>query len=231
MAGNAVRLEAAIVERRAYRKVRCACARSSQYTHRPILPDQSRSVYRSSAAPAVLQRAPLRTFHGDLDGLPEGAQLIGTETRPASGSLEAVYGGGFLATRLRAMDLITILNRCYRFRGFVYSTPTSAPTKKASKWPYDRARVRPQSARVAIWRRPVTTNSPNGALSSSPCGGFSSSFCIVCGASTVAAVVLAPSKESPGATANEHYQSSNALPSRLGAAVGVARPCGPASSA
>src|SRR5882724_282444 len=34
------------------------CAWSSQYPHRPIPPDQSRSVYRSSAAPAVLQRAP-----------------------------------------------------------------------------------------------------------------------------------------------------------------------------
>jgi hypothetical protein len=32
--------------------------------------------------------------------------------------LEAV-GAGFSATRLRAMELITILNRCYRFRGAV----------------------------------------------------------------------------------------------------------------
>jgi hypothetical protein len=62
------------------------CAWSSQYPHRPIPPDQSRSVYRSSAAPAVLQRAPLRTFHCDLGDLPEGAQLIGTETRVAPGS-------------------------------------------------------------------------------------------------------------------------------------------------
>ena len=87
--------------------------------------------------------------------------------------LEAVDGGGFAATRLRAMELIAILSRCYRFRGFVTSTPTSAPTKRASKRPYDdRARVRPQFARVAIWRRPVTTNSPNGALTSSPLWGF-----------------------------------------------------------
>ena len=28
-----------------------------------------------------------------------------------------VYGRGFAATRLRAMELITILNRCHRFRG------------------------------------------------------------------------------------------------------------------
>jgi hypothetical protein len=34
--------------------------------------------------------------------------------------LEAVYGGGFAATCLHAMEPITILNRCYRFRGFVY---------------------------------------------------------------------------------------------------------------
>src|SRR3954470_14024158 len=38
------------------------------------------------------------------------------------------------------------------------STPTSVPTRRASKWPYDRARVRPQSARAAICRRPDMTN-------------------------------------------------------------------------
>ena len=70
----------------------------------------------------------------------------------------------------RAMELITILNRCHRFRGLSTSTPTSVPTRRASKWPCDRARVRPLSARAAICRRPVTTNSPNGALSYSPVG-------------------------------------------------------------
>ena len=48
---------------------------------------------------------------------PTGHSLSG---RKRELHLEAVYGGGFAATRLRAIELITILNRCYRFRGFVY---------------------------------------------------------------------------------------------------------------
>ena len=44
------------------------------------------------------------------------------------------------------------------------------PTRRASKWTYDRARVRSQSARAAICRRPVTISSANGALSSFPYG-------------------------------------------------------------
>src|SRR6266700_1967564 len=72
------------------------------------------------------------------------------------------------------MELITILNRCHRFRGLSNSTPTSVPTRRVSKWPCDRARARLQSARAAFARRPVTTSLPNVALSSFPCGGFSS---------------------------------------------------------
>jgi hypothetical protein len=67
-----------------------------------------------------------------------------------------------------------------------------------------RARVRPQSARAATCRHPVTTNSPNGALSSFPCGGFSSSFGTLCGASAVAAAALWQSRKFPGATTNAH---------------------------
>ena len=52
------------------------------------------------------------------------------------------------------MELITILNRCHRFRGLSTSTPTSVPTRRVSKWPCDRARDRPQPARAAICRRP-----------------------------------------------------------------------------
>jgi len=95
-------------------------------------------------------------------------------------------------------------NRCHRFRGLSTSTPASVPTRRVSKWSCDRARVRPQSARAAICRRPVTTNSPSGALSSFPRGGFSSSFCTPCGASTVDAAALWLSKKFPGATANAH---------------------------
>jgi hypothetical protein len=66
------------------------------------------------------------------------------------------------------------------------------PTRRASKWPYDRARVRSQSARAAICRRPVTISSANGGLSSFPYGGFSSSSCTPCVGSTVAAAALSP---------------------------------------
>ncbi len=52
------------------------------------------------------------------------------------------------------MELITILNRCHRFRVLSISTPTSVPTRRVSKWPCDRARVRPQSARAAICPAP-----------------------------------------------------------------------------
>ena len=47
------------------------------------------------------------------------------------------------------MELTTILNRCHRFRGFVYAQAASVPIGRASKWSYDRVRVRPQSARAA----------------------------------------------------------------------------------
>ncbi len=76
------------------------------------------------------------------------------------------------------------------------------PTRRESKWPYGRSRVRSQSARAAICRRPVTVSSANGALSSFPYGGFSSSSCTPCVGSTVAAAALSPSKKFPGATAN-----------------------------
>ena len=72
------------------------------------------------------------------------------------------------------------------------------PTRRASKWPYDRARVRSQSARAAICRRPITISSANGASGSFPYGGFSSSSCTPCVGSTVAAAALSPSKSSWG---------------------------------
>ena len=85
------------------------------------------------------------------------------------------------------------------------------------------ARVRPQSARAAICRRPVTTNSPSAALSSFPYGGFSSSSCTPCVGSTVAAAALPPSKKFPGATANHINQSLHALLSPLGASAVMER--------
>jgi hypothetical protein len=73
-----------------------ACAWSSQYPHRPIPPDQSRSV----SDPARL----LPCFNVLLSELsieiwtvsPKGHSLSG---RKRELHLEAVYGGGFAATR------------------------------------------------------------------------------------------------------------------------------------
>jgi hypothetical protein len=103
---------------------------------------------------------------------------------------------------VRAMELIRILNRCHRFRGFVYQQAHFSADKKSIE-----VALRPRKgsvaiARAAICRRPVTINSANGALSSFPYGGFSSSSCTPCVGSTVAAAALSPSKKFPGATAN-----------------------------
>jgi hypothetical protein len=91
---------------------------------------------------------------------------------------------------LPTMELTTILNPCHRFRGFVYQHARFIADKKSIEVA---VRQRKDSAAVCSrchLRRPVTTNSPNGALSSFPSGVFSSSFCTPCGALTVAAVVL-----------------------------------------
>ena len=103
------------------------------------------------------------------------------------------------------MELITILSRCHRFRGIVYQHAYFSADKKSIE-----VAVRPRKGSAAVCSRchlpapPVTTNSPNGALSSFPCGGFLSSFCTPCGASTVAVAALWLSKKFPGATANVH---------------------------
>jgi hypothetical protein len=49
----------------------------------------------------------------------------------ASPCLVAVYGRGFAATRFHAMELITILNHCHRFRGFVYQHAYFSADKKS----------------------------------------------------------------------------------------------------
>jgi hypothetical protein len=52
------------------------------------------------------------------------------------------------------MKLITILNRCHRFRGFVYQHAYFNADKKSIEVAVrPRTRVRPQSARDAICRR------------------------------------------------------------------------------
>ena len=69
------------------------------------------------AAPAVVQCGAPRTRIKILDDLSEGYNSSG---RKRELGLGAVYGRSFAAARLCGMELITILNRCHRFRGFVY---------------------------------------------------------------------------------------------------------------
>src|SRR5579872_868417 len=106
--------------------------------------------------------------------------------------------------RSRAMELITILNRCHRFRGFVYQHAHCSADKKSIE-----VAVRPRNGSAAVCSRcylpaPGYDQLAERRLSSFLCGGFSSSFCIPCGASTVAAAALWLPKKFPGATANAH---------------------------
>jgi hypothetical protein len=61
---------------------------------------------------------------------------------------EAVYGGGFAATRLRAMELTTILNRCHHFRGFVYEHARFSTDKKSIE-----VVLRPRKGSAAVCSR------------------------------------------------------------------------------
>jgi hypothetical protein len=68
--------------------------------------------------------------------------------RTASPRIEAVYGRGFGATLVRAMELITILNRCHRFRGFVYQQAHFSADKKCIE-----VAVRPRKGSPAVCSR------------------------------------------------------------------------------
>jgi hypothetical protein len=105
---------------------------------------------------------------------------------------------------VRAMELITILNRCHRFRGFVYQQAHFSADKKSIE-----VAVRPRKGSVAICSRchlpaPGYDQLGERRFEFIPLWGFSSSSCTPCVGSTVAAAALSPSKKFPGATANAH---------------------------
>jgi hypothetical protein len=102
------------------------------------------------------------------------------------------------------MELITILNRCHRFRGFVYQHAHFSADKKSIE-----VAVRPRKGSAAVCSRchlpsPGYDQLAERRFEFIPCGGFSSSFCTPCGASNVAAAALWLSKKFPGAPANAH---------------------------
>jgi hypothetical protein len=107
----------------------------------------------------------------------------------------------FAVSRFSAMELITILNHCHRFKGFVYHQARFTPDNKSIEMSV-RPRVPLPSAHGAVNWRPATINSQKGALSLSPCEGFSSSCCTPCAASIVAAVAPLLSKKFLGPMAS-----------------------------
>ena len=87
------------------------------------------------------QNLPLRSFTIS----PKGAQLIGAKN--ANGPRRRLWWS-FAAARLRAMELISILNRCHRFPGFVYQHAHLGADKKTIE-----VAVRPRKGSTAVCSR------------------------------------------------------------------------------
>src|SRR5260370_35368799 len=81
--------------------------------------------------------------------------------------------------------------------------PASAPTRKVSKWMFDRGRARRRSARGATSRRRVTIIFPSGVSSSFLSGAFWFFCCTECGASS-AGIVAWWSRRCLGAMVKHH---------------------------
>ena len=73
------------------------------------------------------------------------AGIVHRDIKPAN---IFITGRGFAAASLRAMELLTILNRCHRFRGFVYQYAHFSADKKSIE-----VAVRPRKGSVAVCSR------------------------------------------------------------------------------
>ena len=73
------------------------------------------------------------------------ARIVHRDDKPAN---TFITGRGFAAASLRAMELLTILNRCHRFRGFVYQSAHFSADKKSIEMA-----VRPRKGSVAVCSR------------------------------------------------------------------------------
>ena len=101
-----------------------------------------------------------------------------------------------------AMELITILNRCQRFRGFIYHHANFSPDHKSIE-----ISVRPRKGSTAICSRchlpaPGYDQLSERRFEFIPLWGFLFSCCTPCGASIAAAVALSSWRKFPGVTAN-----------------------------
>jgi hypothetical protein len=97
------------------------------------------AAFTDTAAATWFNVVPLRTFPLKPWTIPEGSP------KPRLG---AVHGGGFADTCLRAMELITNLNRCHHFQGFIYQHARFTSDKKGIE-----ILVRPRKSSAAIWKR------------------------------------------------------------------------------
>ena len=100
------------------------------------------------------------------------------------------------------MELITILNRCHHFRGFVYQHARFSADKKSIE-----VRVRPRQGAKAICSRCHQPARGYDQLAERrfefiPLWDFSSSCCTPCGESIAVVVALWSSKRFLGATAS-----------------------------
>ena len=102
------------------------------------------------------------------------------------------------------MKLITILNRCHRFRGFVYQHAHFSADKKSIE-----VAVRPRKGSAAVCSRchlpaPGYDQLAERRFEFIPLWGFLLFLLYAMRASTVAAAAWWLSKKFPGATANAH---------------------------